>query len=127
MSEKFRETEKAIAYIAGGLQKEHPDATAEVILVQKSRPMTETCRVQDIVPVLERLCRGFRAVSVHYHPRNPYGFVAEVRSHGESVGDLSSTQKRERPRVVVLLTEVAGHATGVGDAPDYRATVDDGV
>ncbi len=106
MAEKFRETDKAISYLASGLKSDFPDAIAEVILVDKSRPSTQECSIGEIGAVLQRFCKGFHSTSVDYHPDNPYGFVAEVRSHGDDEGN--STKKRMRPRVVVLLAQPGG-------------------
>ena len=115
MQEKFDDPAKAANYVAEGLAKDYPDAVAEIIQVVRNHPRRVTCRTQEIGPILERACKGFPLASVEYHPENPYGFVAELRCHGErGKGTTFERHKRDRPRVLVLLTQVGGKEVLVG-------------
>ena len=115
MQEKFDNPGDAASYVAEGLAKDYPDAVAEIIQVVRNHPRTVTCRVEEIFPVLERACRDFPLASVEYHPDNPYGFVAEIRCHGEQGPNTTfERHKRDRPRVLVLLTQVGGKEVLVG-------------
>ena len=87
---------------------------AEVIQVVRNHPRTVTCSTQEIAPILERACRNFPLASVEYHPDNPYGFVAEIRCHGERGTTIFERHKRDRPRVLVLLTRVGDKEVLVG-------------
>lgn len=115
MSEKFRESERAAAYLADGLNHDFPDAVAEVIQVSRQRPRCVKCPVWDIGPVLQRMCADFPMASVDYHPENPYGFVAEIRCHGEKKSHaMFRRQQKDRPRIIVLLTRINGRDLVVG-------------
>ena len=124
MSEKFRDTDKAVSYLINGIHDDYPDAMAEVILVVKNRPSRQLCHTRDIGAVLHEMCRDFPHATVDYHPRNPYGFVAEIRSH--SGGDSSHAPRNRRAdhsRVIVLLTQIDGKNVVVGSQPDQRDSV----
>ena len=109
MQEKFDDPAKAANYVAEGLAKDYPDAVAEIIQVVRNHLRRVTCRVQEIGPILERACKGFPLASVEYHPDNPYGFVAEIRCHGErGKSTIFQRHKRDRRRVVGVLTQVRG-------------------
>ena len=115
MFERFNESAKAAEFVAAGLRNDFPDALAEVIQVIKNRPRRVSCTVAEIEALLLSACKGFPKASVDYHPENPYGFVAEIRCHGErSRSTKFERHKRERPRVLVLLTRVAGKEVLVG-------------
>lgn len=128
MHEKFRDSDKAASYVASGLRNDFPDATAEVIQILKTRPRKTHCEVSEIGPVLQRMCKKFPMASVEYHPENPYGFVAEIRCHGERNAITTfQMHKHKRPRIVVLLTRVGDREILVGskEAPhdnDAKAT-----
>ncbi len=115
MLEKFREPDKAASYVSSGLMHDFPDATAEVIHVLRGKPRRTVCEVKDIAPVLLKMCKGFPMASVEYHPSNPYGFVAEIRCHGET-GKITTFRRHKegRPRILVLLTKVAGQEVMIG-------------
>lgn len=115
MQEKFDNPAQAASYVAEGLVKDYPDAVAEIIQVVRNHPSTVTCTVQEIAPILEHACKDFPLASVEYHPDNPYGFVAEIRCHGE-LGPNTRFQrhKRDRPRILVLLTRVGDKEVLVG-------------
>jgi hypothetical protein len=100
--------------LSSGLNKDFPDAVAEVIHVVKKRPRHTTCEVREIGPILQSMCNNFPTASVDYHPKNPYGFVAEMTSHGERSGSTSRRHKRDRLRIIVLLTRVSGQDVIVG-------------
>lgn len=121
MHEKFRESSKAANYVTAGLLHDFPDATAEVIQVSKSRSRVRKCKVSEIGPILEQMCRPFPNASVHYHPDNSYGFVAEIHCHGErgKSTKFGSRHSHTRPRVIVLLREIKGKDVMIGgrDAP----------
>ena len=114
MREKFRDADKAASYLSTGLIKDFPDAVAEVIHVVRNRPKRTTCEVSEIGPVLQAMCKDFPMASVDYHPQNPYGFVAEVKSHGEKSQSAFTKHKRDRSRIIVLLTRVSGQDVIVG-------------
>lgn len=123
MREKFREADKAASYLSSGLNKDFPDAVAEVIHVVKNRPRRTTCEVREIGPILQAMCKDFPMASVDYHPKNPYGFVAEMKSHGETSQSSVKKRKRDRARIIVLLTQVSGQDVIVGSR---KAAADDG-
>lgn len=115
MLEKFREADKAASYVSTGLMHDFPDATAEVIRVFRNRPRRKQCAVKEIAPILLAMCKGFPMASVEYHPDNPYGFVAEIRCHGEQGrSTVFRRHKDDRPRVLVLLTQIEGKDVMVG-------------
>jgi hypothetical protein len=114
MREKFRDADKAASYLSSGLNKDFPDAVAEVIHMVKKRPKRTTCEVREIGPILQTMCKDFPMASVDYHPENSYGFVAEVMSHGEKSNSVFKKRKRDRSRIIVLLTRISGQDVIVG-------------
>jgi len=117
MYARFNDPEKAAAYLASGLQKDFPDATAEVTFSAGRRHQSTTCDITHIGPVLQQMCRRFPLASVDYHPENRYGFVGEIRCHGESKGTtVFERHSSARPRVVVILKRVHDHDTLIGSA-----------
>jgi hypothetical protein len=117
MYARFNDAEKAASYLASGLQKDFPDATAEVTFSAGRRHHSTTCTIPHIGPILQQMCQRFPLASVDYHPENRYGFVGEIRCHGE--GKQSTVFERHsssRPRVVVMLTRVHDEDTLVGSA-----------
>ena len=115
VQERFREPDNAAAYVASGLMHDFPNATVEVIQYYRKRSRRIGCKTSEIGPVLSRMCKPFPMASVEYHPENKYGFVAEIRCHGERGGETTFRRHtKERPRVLVLLTEVDGEAILVG-------------
>ena len=115
MFERFNESAKAAQYVAAGLANDFPDALVEIIQVINNQPRRVSCKVVEIEALLHSACKGFPKASVDYHPENPYGFVAEIRCHAErSRTTTFERHKRDRPRVLVLLTKVAGKEILVG-------------
>ena len=115
MVEKFREADKAANYVTTGLMHDFPEATVEVIQVFKNRSRRATCATKDVGAILQRMCKRFPMASVEYHPENPYGFVAEIRCHGELGGGTSFRRHtKERPRILVMLMLVNGKEVMVG-------------
>lgn len=114
--EKFDNTEKAVQYILAGLEKDYPDAVLEVIQVVRNRPRKARCSVAQAAGVLSKACERFPMASVEYHPGNPYGFVAEIRCHGEiNSGHTSfSRHTSDRPRVLIMVTRVGDQEVLVG-------------
>lgn len=114
--EKFDRPEKAVQYLVSGLTKDFPDAVLEVIQVIRNRPRKARCPVSQAAGVLSNACRQFPMASVEYHPGNPYGFVAEVRCHGEiNRGNTSfARHTSDRPRVLVMVTQVGDKDVLVG-------------
>jgi hypothetical protein len=60
------------------------------------------------------MCKDFPMASVDYHPENSYGFVAEMMSHGEKSKSAFKKRKRDRSRIIVLLTRISGQDVIVG-------------
>lgn len=117
MHEKFRDSDKAASYVTSGLTSDFPDAQAEVIQVLRNRPRRVSIDIAHIGPVLQRMCRKFPMASVDYHPENPYGFVAEIRCHGEQGHQTTFRRHKDkegRPRIIVLLTRVGDKDVLVG-------------
>ena len=117
MYARFSDPEKAASYLASGLQKDFPGAVAEITFSSGHHARTATCEVGHIGPVLQQMCRRFPLASVDYHPENRYGFVGEIRCHGENKG-TTVFQRHDalRPRVVVMLTQVEGRDVLVGSS-----------
>ena len=127
MYQTFNDSAKAVDYVATGLARDFPDATAEVIQVVNNRPRRVSCKISEVEALLQQACKGFPKASVEYHPENAYGFVAEIRCHGErSRSTTFERHKRDRPRVPVLLTRVAGKEVLVGShmPPKGKETAD---
>lgn len=121
MREKFTDAAIAASYVASGLATAFPDANAEVIQLVRNRSHSVSCKVKDIGPILRKMCERFPAATVDYHPDNEYGFVAEIRAHGEqSRKSLFRKRHNRRSRVLVLLTKVEGKEILVGSTMDNR-------
>jgi hypothetical protein len=114
--EKFDHPEKAVQYLLAGLSRDFPDAILEVIQVVRNRPRKARCAVAQAASVLSKACQKFPMASVEYHPGNPYGFVAEIRCHGEiRSGNTSfSRHTSDRPRVLIMVTQVGDRDILVG-------------
>lgn len=106
--EKFDHPEKAVQYLLAGLRRDFPDAALEIIQVIRNRPRKARCSVEQAATVLSKACQRFPMASVEYHPKNPYGFVAEIRCHGETRSGNTSFSRHtsDRPRVLVMVTQV---------------------
>lgn len=114
--EKFDDPERAIQYLCAGLTRDHPDATLEIIQVMRNRPRKAQCTVDQAAQILSKACQRFPAASVEYHPENPYGFVGEIRCHGEKTGGQTQFHRHttDRPRVLVMITRSEGKDVLVG-------------
>lgn len=114
--EKFDHPEKAVQYLLSGLSRDFPDAVLEVIQVIRNRPRKARCAVAQAAGVLSKACQRFPMASVEYHPKNPYGFVAEIRCHGEMKSGNTSFSRHtsDRPRVLVMVTQVGDRDILVG-------------
>ncbi len=114
--EKFDHPEKAVQYLLAGLSSDYPDAVLEIIQVVRNRPRKARCPVDQAATFLSKACQRFPMASVEYHPKNPYGFVAEIRCHGEvKSGNTSfSRHTSDRPRVLVMVTQVGDRDIMVG-------------
>ena len=114
--EKFDHPEKAVQYLLAGLVRDFPDAMLEVIQVIRNRPRKAQCEVAHAAGVLSKACQRFPMASVEYTPKNPYGFVAEIRCHGEMKSGNTSFARHtsDRPRVLVMVTQVGEREVLVG-------------
>lgn len=122
MAERFRDPVKAAQYLAHALQHDFPDAHIEVARMGPRRPRKNTCHTPDLEHVLVDLCRSFRIVDVNYHPKNAYGFIAELREADDSVN--GSGGPAGLSRVYILLNRVKGRPIAVGSRLAPRAIFD---
>ena len=106
MHEKFTDGSRAASYVVSGLVSAFPDANAEVVQLVRNHSRSVSCKVKDIGPILQKMCSRFPAATVDYHPDNEYGFVAEIRAHGEQ-SRKSAFRKPKSRRSRVLTDFVA--------------------
>jgi hypothetical protein len=96
MHETFRETDKAISWFLSGLIGPLGNEEVEVIRIEPHKVIRVFCRMQQVGGLLRQYCRSYKNASVHLHPDNKYGFVGEIRCHGNH-----DHHKADRPRVIV--------------------------
>ncbi len=120
MAERFRDPVKAAQYLSHALQHDFPDAQIEVARMGGRRLRTRSCHTRDTEHVLVDLCRTFRIVDVNYHPKNAYGFVAELQEAID--GTNGGAPRPALSRVCVLLNSVKGRPIAVGSRVTPRAT-----
>lgn len=101
MHETFRETDKAISWFLAGLMGQFEDEQVEVIRIEPQRVIRVFCDIHQVGGLLRRYCRHYKNATVHLHPDNKYGFVGEIRCHGNF-----DHHKADRPRVIVQLANV---------------------
>lgn len=101
MHEHFRETDKAITWFLSGLNAQFGDEDVEVIQIEPQKVIRVFCRLSQVGALLRQYCRHYKNASVHLHPDNKYGFVGEIRCHGNF-----DHKKADRPRVIVQLAKV---------------------
>ena len=109
--EVFRDAETAIMYLLSGLANDFPDAMVDVLQQLPECTESFSCETSALGPVLEKVCRGFKGIDLTYHPRNSYGYVAEmINRNGKSSTDRKS-------RVILLVTHVKGEPVCGGSEP----------
>ena len=101
MHEHFRETDKAISWFLAGLTGRFNDEEVEVIRIEPNKVVRVFCSMNQVGSLLRHYCRRYKSASVHLHPDNKYGFVGEIRCHGNV-----DHHKADRPRVIVQLANV---------------------
>lgn len=101
MHESFRDTDKAISWFLTGLTSEFVGAPVEVIRIEPQKVVRVFCDMNQVGTLLRQYCRHYKNASVHLHPDNPYGFVGEIRCHGNF-----DHHKGDRPRVIVQLANI---------------------
>jgi hypothetical protein len=109
MAERFRDPIKAAQYVSHGLAHDYPDASLDAFRLGKTKPRHHTCHTKELERVLVDMCKGFKSVSVNYHPTNAYGFVAELWENGQS-----SSNGTPPGRIVIMLNKVKGRPILVG-------------
>lgn len=101
MHETFLDTDKAISWFLSGLTSEFKGEQVEVIRIEPHKVIRVFCDIEQVGGLLRQYCRHYKNATVHLHPDNPYGFVGEIRCHGNF-----DHHKADRPRVIVQLANV---------------------
>ncbi len=101
MHETFRDTDKAINWMLSGLASQFGSDEVEVIRIEPNKMIRVFCAMNQVGGLLHQYCRHYKSASVHLHPDNKYGFVGEIRCHGNV-----NHQKADRPRVILQLAKV---------------------
>lgn len=101
MHENFRDTDKAITWFLSGLMTQFRNEQVEVIRIEPHKVIRVFCDMQQVGALLRQYCRHYKNASVHLHPDNQYGFVGEIRCHGNA-----DHHHADRPRVIVQLAKV---------------------
>lgn len=101
MHENFRETDKAINWFLAGLIGQFNGEPVEVIRIEPHKVIRVFCDMNQVGALLRQYCRHYKSASVHLHTDNKYGFLGEIRCHGNVDHHLA-----DRPRVIVQLARI---------------------
>jgi len=101
MHEQFRDTDKAISWLLAGVTGPFCGEQVEVIQIEPHRVVRVYCQMDQVGTLLRQYCRRYKNASVHLHPDNKYGFLGEIRCHGNF-----DHHKADRPRVILQLASV---------------------
>lgn len=118
MSDKFSDPHEAVEHFVSAMKNDFPDAVVEVMQFSRNRARTVNCTVDSTAALLERICSRWPRIAVDYTPDAKYGMIGELQCHGETNAEHTTQWMRrgdyERPRVVVVITQVAGEDLLVG-------------
>jgi hypothetical protein len=117
MRSDFSDAQRAVAYVTEGLTGTFPQGEIEIIAFRGTHvaPRHFMLATTQARPVLDRLCQGFRGVSVRFTPEHAYGMVVTMESHPEfAPGGKKSKHPEDDPRVVILLRRNANQEVLIG-------------
>jgi hypothetical protein len=112
MDSNFSDSQRAVAYVASGLESTFPNGEFELIAFRGTHVVPRHLRsnTHEVKPILDRLCHDYRGVSVRFTPESTNGLVATLESHPEFIpGGLKSKHPEENPKVVILLRHDGEH------------------